>query len=132
MKKLVLLVFVFCVSSITFAQDAFKDDVMKLIQKSGATAQMEVAKKQIMAMIPEAKHAEFSKEFDKTMPSLYDKMAKIYMEEYTHQEVKDILKFYETPAGKKMADKAGVLYEKSMAAGQEWGQGLQTILMKYM
>lgn len=124
--------FLFCASSLTFAQDAFSEDVLKLIKKSGATAQMDVAKKQIMEMIPEAKHAEFSKEFDKTLPSLYEKMIGIYKQEFTHEEVKELLKFYATPTGKKMADKAGILFEKSMAAGQEWGSGLQTLLMKYM
>ena len=132
MKKVLLLAFVVFASSFTFAQDAFKEDVLKLIKKSGATAQMEMAKKQIMEMIPEAKHAEFSKEFDSTMPALYEKMVGVYKEEFTHDEVKELLKFYETPAGKKMGEKSGVLFEKSMAAAQDWGQSLQAIMMKYM
>ena len=60
---------------------------------SGSTAQMESAKKQIMAMIPNEKHEQFNKDFEATMPGFYDKIADIYLKEYTHQEVKEMLKF---------------------------------------
>lgn len=133
MKKIVLSFLFVLVAHLGFAQDAaFKADVLKVIKASGSTAQMESAKKQIMAMIPDSKHAAFSKDFDATMPSLYDKMADIYMKEYSHADVKEMLKFYESPIGKKISEKAGAIYEASMLAGQEWGMGLQEMLMKYM
>jgi uncharacterized protein len=133
MKKIVLSFLFVLVAHVGFAQDAaFKADVLKLIKASGSTVAMESAKGQIMAMIPESKHAAFSKDFDATMPALYEKMAEIYMKEYTHADVKEMLKFYDSPVGKKMAEKAGVIYEASMLAGQEWGMGLQDMLMKYM
>ena len=133
MKKIILALAFVLTTQFVAAQDAaFKADVMKVIKSSGATAQMDVAKKQIMAMVPEAKHAEFSKDFDASMPALYDKLAAIYMKEYTHAEVKEMIKFYESPVGKKIAEKAGILFEQSMLAGQEWGAGLQELMMKYM
>ena len=133
MKKIILALAFVLTTQFVAAQDAaFKADVMKVIKSSGATAQMDVAKKQIMAMVPEAKHAEFSKDFDASMPALYDKLAAIYMKEYTHAEVKEMIKFYESPVGKKIAEKAGILFEQSMLAGQEWGAGLQGMMMKYM
>jgi hypothetical protein len=42
-----------------------------------------------------------------------------------------MIAFYESPVGKKINEKSGVILEKSQAAGQEWGQGLQTMMMKY-
>jgi uncharacterized protein len=133
MKKIILALAFVLTTQFTVAQDAaFKADVMKVIKMSGATAQMDSAKKQIMAMVPEAKQAEFSKDFEATMPAFYDKVAAIYMKEYTHADVKEMLKFYESPVGKKIADKAGIMFEQSMLAGQEWGAGLQELMMKYM
>ncbi len=115
------------------AQDAaFKADVLKIIQSTGATASMDVAKKQILEVIPESKHAAFLIEFDQNLPGLYDKIAAIYMQEFTHADIKAILAFYETPVGKKMGSKAGKITELSMTAGQEWGQSLQGMMMKYM
>lgn len=132
MKKNLLTIALVFFAQLSFAQDAFKMDVLKLIQNSGAAGPMKSAKDQIMTAVPEDKKAIFSKEFDATLPSLYDKMAKVYMETYTHQDIKDMLKFYESPIGKKMAEKSGELATKSMAAGQEWGMELQSVMMKYI
>lgn len=132
MKKILLTIALVFFAQLSFAQDAFKMDVLNLIQKSGAAGPMKSAKDQIMTAVPEDKKAVFSKEFDATLPSLYDKMAKVYMETYTHQDIKDMLKFYESPIGKKMAEKSGELATKSMAAGQEWGMELQSVMIKYI
>ncbi|NUY82616.1 DUF2059 domain-containing protein [Flavobacterium sp. MAH-1] len=111
---------------------AFRKDVLKVIQVSGATSQFDAAKKQVMAMVPAEKQAAFAIEFDATLPALYDKIVDIYIQTYTKEDLKAMLAFYDSPVGKKMAANAAPIMEKSMAAGKEWGQGLQTILMKYM
>lgn len=132
MKKFIVTITVVLVSHFGMAQDAFKQDVLKVLKASGSAAQMELAKEQVMGNIPEDKKAAFSKDFDDSLPSLYDKMAKVYMEMYTHEEVKQMLKFYNTPVGKKMSEKSGELTKKNMEAAQEWGMELQGIMMKYM
>lgn len=132
MKKLIVTIAVVLVSHFGMAQDAFKQDVLKVLKASGSAAQMELAKDQVMGSIPEAKKADFSKDFDTSLPSLYDKMAKVYMEIYTHEEVKQMLKFYESPVGKKITEKSSELTKKNMAAAQEWGMELQGMMMKYM
>jgi len=132
MKKLILTVVVLLVTQLSLAQDAFKNDVLKVIKASGSAAQMEAAKDQIKAMIPESRFEEFSKDFDATLPSLYDSMAKNYMETYTHDEIKAMLKFYESPVGKKITENAAEILKKNMEAGKDWGTELQSIMMKYM
>ena len=132
MKKLIFTVAIILASQLGMAQDAFKEDVIKVLKASGSGAQMELAKEEVMGSIPEDKRADFSKDFDASLPALYDKMTKIYMEAFTHDEVKKMLEFYESPVGKKVTEKAGELASKNMAAGQEWGMELQGIMMKYM
>lgn len=132
MKKIIVTIAVVFVSHLGMAQDVFKQDVIKVLKASGASAQMEMAKDQVMGSIPEAKKADFSKDFDASLPSLYDKMAKVYMEMYTHDEVKQMLKFYDSPVGKKITEKSSELTKKNMSAAQEWGTELQVIMMKYM
>ncbi|WP_396177390.1 DUF2059 domain-containing protein [Flavobacterium sp.] len=132
MKKLIITSAFFFIAHFAMAQDAFKADVLKVIQQSGAAAPMQMAKEQVMENIPLAKRADFSKEFDATLPSLYEKIAKIYMEVYTHEDIKEMMKFYESPIGKKIASSMGKITEKSGAAGQEWGMELQSIMVKYM
>ncbi len=132
MKKIILSVFVLFITQFSIAQSTFKEDVIKVIKASGSAAQMEAAKDQIKAMIPVDRFEEFSKEFDATLPSLYEGIAKIYMETYTHEDIKEMLKFYESPVGLKISKNAGELYKKSMEAGQDWGTELQGMMMKYM
>lgn len=132
MKKIIVTIAVVLVSQFGMAQDAFKEDVLKVLKASGSAAQMEMAKDQVLVSIPEDKKADFSKDFDASLPSLYDKMAKVYMEVYTHDEIKQMLKFYESPVGKKITEKSSELTKKNMAAAQEWGMELQGMMMKYM
>ena len=133
MKKILLVVACVLAAQFSMAQDeAFKKDVMKLLEINGSGASMDVAKTQILKMIPAAKQDAFLIEFNASLPSFYEKIANVYMEVYTKQDVKDMIAFYESPVGKKMAAKAGEVTEKSQAAGAEWGQSLQPMMMKYM
>ncbi|PID93385.1 MAG: hypothetical protein CSA94_02525 [Bacteroidetes bacterium] len=131
MKKIIVIALVL-ISSMTFAQQKsdFQKDAEKLVSiVSEGTSNMMI--KQFKNFVSEDKQKAFTEEITITLPSLYSKIAKIYMEEFTHNEIKEMLKFYETPVGKKMASKSGVLAEKGMKAGQEWGMSLQEILKKY-
>jgi uncharacterized protein len=132
MKNFIVTIAVVLVSQFGMAQDAFKQDVLKVLIATGSAAQMELAKDQVMGSITEDKKDDFSKDFDALLPSLYDKMAKVYMEIYTHEEVKQILKFYDSPVGKKMTAKSSELTQKNMDVAQEWGLELQGIMMQYM
>jgi hypothetical protein len=113
------------------ANDAFKKDALKLIEAGGAAKMFAGLKDQILPQIPADKQAAFTVEFDATLPALKESIAKAYMEVYTQEDVKQLLAFYNTPIGKKMSEKASELSQKSQAAGMEWGQNLQSMMMKY-
>ena len=133
MKKVIITLVVVFFSNIGFSQDdQFKKDVLKVIEMSGGTSQIKSAKEQILKMVPKEKQAAFVIEFDATLPSLYDKLATVYMQTYTKEDIKAMMDFYNSPVGKKINEKSGELLEKSQAAGEEWGQGLQSMMMKYM
>jgi uncharacterized protein len=133
MKRILLAIAFIASAQVSFAQDeAFKKDVMKYIEVSGSNSQIQAAKKQLLAMIPAEKHAAFIIEFDATMPAYYEKIAKVYSEVYTKEDMKAMLALYETPIGKKMAAKQAEVFEKSQTAMQDWGMGLQGMMMKYM
>ena len=132
MKKL-LFVFAFAlVSQLGFSQEDFKADVMKVIEMSGSNATMDAAKAQVLAMVPSDKQAEFIKEFDVIINSITEQQAKNFMEVYTHDDIKAMMKFYESPVGKKMQEKAPILAEKAMAMQQANMMQIQGLVMKYM
>ncbi len=132
MKKALLIFALVLTAQFMNAQvAALKADVIKVISMSGSDAQIKTVKNQILKMIPAEKQADFLKDFDATLPSLYDKLAKIYMEVYTPEDIKAMIAFYESPVGKKIQSKSGELAEKSIAAGQEWGQEFGVLMAKY-
>ncbi|HEX8563532.1 MAG TPA: DUF2059 domain-containing protein [Flavobacterium sp.] len=133
MKKLLFTIVFISVANFSFAQDeAFKKEVLKVIELNGSMAQMQLAKEQIVKSIAPEKQGAFVIEFDASMPALYDKIAKVYMETYTKEDIKSMLAFYDSPVGKKITASAATIAQKSMTAGQEWGQGLQAMIMKYV
>lgn len=133
MKKLFTVLAVVIAAQFGMAQnDAFKKDAIKVIEKSGAGAQFGMVLDQIKPMVDESRHEELTKDFNETLPSLYEKMADVYMEEFTHDDIKQILAFYESEFGQKLGQKQGVLMEKAMKAGEQWGLDLQVLMMKYM
>lgn len=133
MKKLFLTLIVLFAAQVTFAQDAaFKQDIIKFLNLSGQKKTFELLVKDVVNNIPVEKQADFKKELNASLDDLMSKMADIYVTEFTHDDIKALIKFYESPAGKKLTSKSEVLFEKGNAVGQEWGAGLQGMLMKYM
>jgi hypothetical protein len=117
--------------SFSQADEAFKQDALQLIEAGGSAKMFAGLKDQILPQIPADKQAAFTIEFDSTLPALKESIAKAYMDIYSHEDVKQLLAFYKTPIGKKMSEKAAELSQKSQAAGMEWGQNLQSMMMKY-
>lgn len=133
MKKLILTFAFVAVAQLGFAQEdaAFKADVMKVVQRSSG-AQIEAGKKQILGMIPEDKHTAFLVEFDAIIAKANEGTAKIYMEEYTKEDIKAMLAFYNSPVGKKMDEKAASISAKSQEAMMELQGQIQEVMGKYM
>ncbi|EJL60340.1 DUF2059 domain-containing protein [Flavobacterium sp. CF136] len=132
MKKTIAIFAFMIVAQIAIAQDASRADVKKLIELTGGDAQIAVAKKKVLEMIPEAKQTEFLKEFDMSLIGYLAKIEDFYIKEYTSEDIQKMIVFYETPIGKKMKSKAGLQAESSMSAIQSWSVELQGIIMKYM
>ena len=48
----------------------------------------------------------------------------IYEKHFTHEELKQLIAFYESPIGKKLIKVQPQIMMESMAAGEEWGKKL--------
>ena len=132
MKKLLFAAMFVLVANVAMAQtQAFKDDVKKLMVLSGTNAQVDFAKKQVVSMVAADKQQAFLKDFEASLKPLFDAQENFYLAEYTHDEVKQLVKFYESPVGKKMAEKNAKLTEVTMPVIQQWSMDLQGLIMKY-
>lgn len=135
MKKIVLLAAVLAFGQYSFGQEkneALKKQAVEIIKQTGSASVVAMAKSQILPMIAPEKQAAFLVEFESSLPALYDRIADIYLEIYTKEELAEIQKFYNSPIGKKMTTNTEILTSKSQTASAEWAQGLQAMVMKYM
>ncbi|UTA70081.1 MULTISPECIES: DUF2059 domain-containing protein [Emticicia] len=130
MKKSLTLLFLF-VSFASLAQnnEAKIKDIKHFLVVSGAINAVKVTiENMVNSMknstannnLPEGFLDEFKKEINyQEFVELY---IPIYDKHFSHQEIRDMIIFYETPTGKKLVEKTPMLLTESMNAGREWGQ----------
>ncbi|HET6251639.1 MAG TPA: DUF2059 domain-containing protein [Tepidisphaeraceae bacterium] len=110
--------------------DAQKEkDIRKLLDLSGAAQmgpQMMDAvvgqMKKIYPQVPLEFWNEFAKEAD--YEGLLKLIVPVYEKHFTDEEILELIKFYESPIGKKLAHEQPLMMQESMQAGQKWGQEL--------
>lgn len=134
MKKIVLTVAFLSITAFGFAQtNDFKQDVLKMMEVSGANAsQDEIIKNQLMPMVAPEDRASLQKDVKAVFDEINSEVAEMYMEKFTHEEIRQILEFYNSPIGKKMSAATPEITARSMEAGQKHGMKLQQILAKYV
>lgn len=55
---------------------------------------------------------------------LVDMLVPIYQEYLTQEDLEEVIKFYQSPAGKKLGSSAPHISMATMQAGQQWGMKL--------
>lgn len=132
MKKLIYAIAFVCTLSIQ-AQDhsEFKTQTIEFIKLTGTADAFDNAISQIGAMVPTDKKEAYTKEAKGTLGDLYSQLADLYMKEFTEKEIKELVAFYNTDLGKKLASKQTQLTQSGMAIGQTWGMELSQIAGKY-
>jgi hypothetical protein len=55
-------------------------------------------------------------------PQLIDAMVEIYRRHFTHEEIRGLIAFYETPLGRKTVAAMPAVVGESLAAGQAWAE----------
>jgi len=56
--------------------------------------------------------------------ALNDMMYPIYHRHLLSSDIKELIKFYQTPVGRKVIETMPVVFQESTAAGQKWGETL--------
>lgn len=116
-------------------QLAKEEDIRKLLIATGAgelgvqvMEQMFASMKKQSPGIPSEYFDEFMKEVDSN--EIIEISIASYDNHLTHDEIKELLKFYESPIGKKLIKKQPLIMRDSMVAGQAWGIELNRRLQK--
>ena len=89
--------------SLKAQDDSFKKDVNELIKLMGVTEQTEHTREDKILSVSPENEAEFTKKLDSLLVVYNQEVEKHFLEKYTHEEVKEIIKFYNSPLGKKFS-----------------------------
>lgn len=133
MKKLTITLCFLFIGLYSYSQEStsLESKAIKLIELT-AGQQFDIMTEPIVEMVPEANREAFKKELAESTSGLYKKLAAVYTESFTEEELDKILAFYDTPVGKKMVAVTPELTKKGMEIGQAWGAELQPLMAKYL
>ncbi len=132
MKKLLFTIALVSIGFTASAQESnsIETKAIKLIELTSGQ-QFDIMTEPLVKMVPEENREAFKKDLAQSTEELYKKMATVYTESFTEEELDKILVFYDTPVGKKMVAVTPELTKKGMEIGQAWGMELQPLLAKY-
>lgn len=75
-----------------------------------------------MSIVPADVWDDMEKEMIKELDNYYDKIIVVYSQHFTEEDLKAVIEFYETPAGKKLVKETPEILQESMNIGREWGR----------
>ncbi len=135
MKKIalipLLLLFVLSISPLpAFAQSNTKiQDIHKMLVLSGSgklgiqvMRQMLQYQRQINPEVPQEFWEEFMNEVNPN--ELIELIVPIYARYFSHEDIKGMIRFYQSPVGKKLVSVQPLITRDSMSAGQQWGMAI--------
>jgi uncharacterized protein len=131
MKKILLaaILFSFCLSA-SAQTDTYSATLKKYLEASGsmeafktAIGSMMGSFKKMKTEVPDQFWKDAEAEFSKTsLDELVTLLAPVYQKHLTEADLNEVIKFYNSPTGKKLAEKTPGIMTDSMQAGQVWGQ----------
>ncbi|WP_321295360.1 DUF2059 domain-containing protein [Marinifilum fragile] len=131
----VLLLMLYFTASTCFASqgvndDEYAKDVKHLFQVNGSANSFKQSIKTMIehfksqeSNVPESYWEKTEEEFLKTsFDDLYNMIVPIYRKNLSHEDVKAMIAFFESDAGKRIAQKTPAITAESMQVGMIWGQ----------
>ena len=116
------------ISSFTYSQ-AKRQDIIKLLDVSNVRSQaaqmFNLMLPNLKSMAPGAPSTFWTRlESRLDMDGFVDLFIPIYDRNFSHDDIKNLIKFYESPIGKKMLEVTPSMTQESYRVGEEWGQKL--------
>lgn len=143
MKNIVLflgLSFILVTGAIGQVDTEYHKTLKKMLAMAGTEGTYKAAIKNMMSLIrqqypnvSEEVWTELESEFLKTsLEDLTVMLVPIYQKYLSQDDLEKVIKFYETPVGKKFAKSSPLIMQESMQAGQQWGIKIGQAFMQKM
>jgi hypothetical protein len=118
----------------TSENPAKRADIIRLLRMTGASNGAEQAVdlmlpslKQAMPQVPVQVWQELRSEVREE--DMIELTYQIWDKHFSHQEIRDLIRFYQTPVGQKIIRETPALQQESLAAGQRWGNQIVARLL---
>jgi uncharacterized protein len=131
MKKLIILTLLITSSVASIAQkdNQYKTTLKKLMEVSGSEQTFKAVISQFFTLfknqnsqVPDSIWSELEQEFYNTSTDeLVAMLTPVYEKHLTEADLQKIIEFYQSPVGKKYAEKTPFITQESMQVGQQWG-----------
>jgi len=118
-------------TTFSFSQSspAYSTKIKTMFEVSGTAVSYKAAIKQMFTMfkqqktnVPDSVWVEFEGEFMNTsLDDLVSMLEPVYAKHLTLDDLNQMIAFYQTPIGKKFAEKTPMITTESMQVGQQWG-----------
>jgi hypothetical protein len=67
---------------------------------------------------------------DDNLPSFAELVTQLYHKHFTHEDIKGLIRFYDTALGRKTIAVMPALMQESLMLGQQWGQSLGPLIQR--
>ena len=105
------------------------DDILRMLKISGgsllAEQMMDALIPQFQQLIPDIPNIFWVRFREKlNMDDLLYACVPVYDRHFTHDEIRQLIAFYESPIGRRFVEVSPLLNQETMAIGQRWGEQL--------
>lgn len=133
MKKIIVVLLFAIIPMAATAQDAaFKQDVQKLMKTIGVPDRIDATREYQAMWVPPDQEKAHMEKVDATIPEFLQNTEDYFLKTYTHEEVKELLAFYESPLGKKVTANVAKQIAAYNEADDVWGDTFYEVFFKYM
>ncbi len=111
-------------------ENTFEQDVTKLVRMSVDTGTKAMMRNALGFRLTAEEKEQIIKDYDTVVYDFLAEIEKYYLAEFTHDEVKQMISFYESPVGKKFLRDNKKIVENDIPPAKEWTEQVSGIRKK--
>lgn len=134
MKKLILFLSIFFTIFTTQSQnESYKEVFLDFMEAQGTLDTFNSTIDQMSEIMGNQIEEEKIKPLmDEMLSGLIDALVPVYQKHLSIQDLKDGIEMYQTPIGKKIAEKSPLITQETMGVSMEWGMQLSSKIQELM
>ncbi len=113
-------------------QSDSEEAVSKLMEVMNVEQHIKVTRENCVMWVEPSQEVEYLKSFDATVAAFKNNFRQYYLSNYTQEEISDLLKFYESPLGKKITGNSGALLDLGVKAEEIWDDASLEMIYDYI